>query len=72
VSSEKSAGMSSDNAIKVFGDRSGSKSSEPFKNFRIGMDDTCANVLPQALKKYGIEGNWQQYALFISHGDKGF
>jgi hypothetical protein len=44
---------------------------EPFKNFRIGTDDTCANILPQALKKYGIEANWQQYALFITYGDKG-
>ena len=34
------------------------------------MDDPCYKVLPAALKKYNIQADWRQYALYIVYGDQ--
>jgi protein STE50 len=43
---------------------------EIFKSFRVSMDDPCYKVLPAALKKYQINADWRQYALYIVYGDQ--
>lgn len=50
----------------------GGGGSEPdiFKSFRVSMDDPCRKVLPAALKRYNIQADWRQYALYIVHGDQ--
>ncbi|KAL2011342.1 hypothetical protein VTN00DRAFT_4060 [Thermoascus crustaceus] len=52
------------------GGESGAPSVEIFKSFRVSMDDPCHKVLPAALKKYNIQADWRQYALFIVYGDQ--
>ncbi|KAL7274748.1 hypothetical protein RUND412_002337 [Rhizina undulata] len=47
-----------------------SNSVEIFKSFRVSMDDPCYKVLPAALKRYNIQADWRQYALYIVHGDQ--
>lgn len=39
------------------------------KSFRVTMEDPCWKVLPAALKKYKINDDWKQYALFICFGN---
>lgn len=41
-----------------------------FKSFRVSMEDPCRKVLPAALKRYNIQADWRQYALYIVHGDQ--
>ena len=36
--------------------------------FRVTLEDPCWKVLPAALKKYRINEDWRQYALFICYG----
>lgn len=48
----------------------GSNSVEIFKSFRVSMEDPCYKVLPAALKRYNIQADWRQYALYIVHGDQ--
>ena len=43
---------------------------EIFKSFRVSLEDPCYKVLPAALKKYNINGDWRQYALYIVYGDQ--
>lgn len=43
---------------------------EIFKSFRVSMEDPCYKVLPAALKKYNINADWRQYALYIVFGDQ--
>lgn len=43
---------------------------EIFKSFRVSMEDPCEKVLPAALKKYNINADWRQYALYIVYGDQ--
>lgn len=43
----------------------------PYKSFRVTLDDPCHKVLPAALKKYKINDDWRQYALFICYGTTG-
>lgn len=43
---------------------------EIFKSFRVSMEDPCHRVLPAALKKYNINADWRQYALYIVYGDQ--
>lgn len=38
---------------------------EPFKSFRVSMDEPCYKVLPAAMKRYKINGDWREYALFL-------
>ncbi|PWN31965.1 uncharacterized protein FA14DRAFT_150079 [Meira miltonrushii] len=46
----------------------GSAADTPYKSFRVTLDDPCYKVLPAALKKYKIDDDWRQYALFICYG----
>ena len=34
------------------------------------MEDPCEKVLPAALKKYNIQADWKNYALYIVFGDQ--
>lgn len=43
---------------------------EIFKSFRVSIQDPCREVLPVALKRYNINEDWRQYALYIVHGDQ--
>ena len=43
---------------------------EIFKAFRVSVEDPCYKVLPAALKKYNINADWRQYALYIVFGDQ--
>ena len=53
---------------------SGGNAKEPggeiFKSFRVSMEDPCEKVLPAALKKYNINADWKNYALYIVYGDQ--
>ncbi|KAI5812671.1 MAPKKK cascade protein kinase regulator Ste50 [Pyronema omphalodes] len=52
------------------GGSSGSSEPDIFKSFRVSMEDPCRKVLPAALKRYNIQADWRQYALYIVHGDQ--
>lgn len=43
---------------------------EIFKSFRVALEDPCYKVLPAALRKYNIQADWRQYALYIVYGDQ--
>ncbi|KAJ5990272.1 hypothetical protein N7499_010799 [Penicillium canescens] len=43
---------------------------EIFKSFRVSWEDPCYKVLPAALKKYNINSDWKNYALYIVYGDQ--
>lgn len=43
---------------------------DAFKSFRLTKDDPCYKVLPAALKRYKVNDDWRQYALFICYGDQ--
>lgn len=55
--------------------RTGGSSENPssveiFKSFRVSWEDPCYKVLPAALKKYNINSDWKNYALYIVYGDQ--
>lgn len=41
------------------------------RSFRVTLDDPCYKVLPAALKKYKINDDWKQYAMFICYANTG-
>jgi len=41
-----------------------------WRSFRVSLEDPCHKVLPAALKKYNIQADWKQYALYIVYGDQ--
>ena len=49
---------------------SGGNNFNIFKKFRVSMEDPCERVLPAALKKYNINADWKNYALYIVYGDQ--
>ena len=64
-----------DDSPALSGGTAGGSSREPpsveiFKSFRVSMEDPCYKVLPAALKKYNINADWRQYALYIVFGDQ--
>lgn len=44
-------------------------SDNPYRSFRVTVEDPCYKVLPAALKKYKINDDWRLYALFICYGN---
>ena len=40
-----------------------------FRSWRVNEDDPCYKVLPAALRKYNLEGDWLEYGLYIIDGD---
>ena len=60
----------SDTRVESRAASGGEPSVEIFKSFRVSLEDPCYRVLPAALKKYNINGDWRQYALYIVHGDQ--
>ncbi|KAK9898161.1 hypothetical protein P389DRAFT_29921 [Cystobasidium minutum MCA 4210] len=67
-STSHAAGTSSSSAEKK--GSSSSSSDNPYKSFRVTHEDPCYKVLPAALKKYKINDDWRQYALFICHDNQ--
>ena len=53
------------------GGTSGGDSNNPYRSFRVTLEDPCYKVLPAALKKYKINDDWRLYALFICYGNTG-
>jgi protein STE50 len=49
---------------------SGSETMEIFKSFRVTLNDPTSKILPDALKKYGIDAPWEQYSLYLVAGEK--
>ncbi|KAG8767312.1 Adaptor for signal transduction, partial [Ceratobasidium sp. 428] len=49
--------------------RDGNDAANPYKSFKVTLDDPCWKVLPAALKKYKISDDWQHYAMFICYGN---
>lgn len=47
----------------------GSTADNPYRSFRVTVEDPCYKVLPAALKKYKINDDWRLYALFICYGN---
>ncbi|OJD30278.1 mapkkk cascade protein kinase regulator ste50 [Diplodia corticola] len=43
---------------------------EPFKTFRVSIDDPTYAVLPVALKRWNITEDWRLYALYIVYEDQ--
>ncbi|PNS19771.1 Protein STE50 [Sphaceloma murrayae] len=43
---------------------------EVFKRFRIHKEDPCHKILPMCLERYGIVGDWRQYALYLVYGEQ--
>ncbi|GJJ72376.1 protein STE50 [Entomortierella parvispora] len=66
-----SPGIDGAGAIKVYGQKPSTNRDpvDAFRSFRISQDDPCYKVLPAALKKYKINDDWRQYALFICYGN---
>jgi hypothetical protein len=52
-------------------DEASREASRAAKSFRVTLEDPCWKVLPAALKKYKINDDWKQYALFICFGNTG-
>lgn len=48
---------------------SGNTPDNPYRSFRVTLEDPCYKVLPAALKKYKINDDWRLYALFICYGN---
>ncbi|SPO29327.1 probable MAP kinase pathway-interacting protein [Ustilago trichophora] len=64
----KTATGSSSSASAAVSANNTSSDSNPYKSFRVTLDDPCYKVLPAALKKYKINDDWRKYALFICYG----
>ncbi|KAI9102030.1 hypothetical protein DFS34DRAFT_647813 [Phlyctochytrium arcticum] len=54
-------------AMRIYTDRQMNRESEPFKTVQVSILDTCAEILPEILRRYKIRNDWQQYALFMRH-----
>ncbi|EPQ27043.1 uncharacterized protein PFL1_05327 [Pseudozyma flocculosa PF-1] len=69
-SSSSKTNTDSGPSVSSNGHPSASTSSDinPYKSFRVTLDDPCHKVLPAALKKYKIVDDWRLYALFICYG----
>lgn len=52
-------------------DKDKATADNPYRSFRVTLEDPCHKVLPAALKKYKINDDWRQYALFICYGNTG-
>ncbi|SCV67793.1 BQ2448_5404 [Microbotryum intermedium] len=63
--------MSTNSAIGNASTTASSSADNPYRSFRVTLEDPCYKVLPAALKKYKINDDWKQYALFICYGNTG-
>ncbi|TPX61433.1 hypothetical protein SpCBS45565_g07251 [Spizellomyces sp. 'palustris'] len=54
-------------AVRIYTDRQMNRENEPYKTVQVSMEDTCAEILPEILRKYKIRNDWQHYALFMRH-----
>lgn len=70
-STSTTAGTGSSSSEKKGGSSSSSSADNPYKSFRVTLEDPCYKVLPAALKKYKINDDWRQYALFICYDNQG-
>ncbi len=67
---QQSSQPQQDDAPSSGGSTRNEPSVEIFKSFRVSMEDPCEKVLPAALKKYNINADWKNYALYIVYGDQ--
>jgi len=42
---------------------------EVFKSFSVSINDPCHKVLPVALKRYKMNGPWEEYDMYVVSGD---
>lgn len=66
-SNEITKGATTDSAMSAAKAAAGAAA----KSFKVTLDDPCWKVLPAALKKYKINDDWRQYAMFICFGTTG-
>ena len=60
-----------DSALELPSDLSPTPSSvKIWKSLLVGLGDPCYKVLPVALRKYNIQADWRNFALYIIHGDQ--
>ncbi|GAA5883874.1 hypothetical protein JCM3774_003772 [Rhodotorula dairenensis] len=55
--------------VSTGGTSATSTADNPYRSFRVTVEDPCYKVLPAALKKYKINDDWRLYALFICYGN---
>ncbi|GAA6041056.1 hypothetical protein JCM8097_004693 [Rhodosporidiobolus ruineniae] len=67
--SPNSSALSSSRTSTSRGDGASSSADNPYRSFRVTLEDPCYKVLPAALKKYKINDDWRLYALFICYGN---
>ncbi|KAJ3093069.1 Adaptor for signal transduction [Quaeritorhiza haematococci] len=60
-----SASLGDVGAIRVYGDKLLNRENEAYKSFKVSLSDPCSKILPAVLKKYKLNDDWQQYALFV-------
>ncbi|KAI8929857.1 hypothetical protein BC831DRAFT_238373 [Entophlyctis helioformis] len=56
--------------IRVYGHRLPNRENESYKSFRVNIMDNCMKIIPEVLKKYKVNENWQNYALFVQFRGK--
>ncbi|KAI8806401.1 ras association (RalGDS/AF-6) domain-containing protein [Cladochytrium replicatum] len=64
-SSRQNLGEVGTGAIRVYGDKGLNRENESYKSFQVSLGDPCSKILPAALRKYKINDDWQQYALYM-------
>ncbi|BGP15580.1 hypothetical protein JCM10213_005374 [Rhodosporidiobolus nylandii] len=69
VATSPSAPTSSSSSRQREPSSSGNTPDNPYRSFRVTLEDPCYKVLPAALKKYKINDDWRLYALFICYGN---
>lgn len=58
--------------IKVYGDKLLNRENEAYKSLQVSnRNEPCSRILLMALKKYKIEDDHQNYALFIQYSGQG-
>ena len=58
-------------AIRVYGHRLPNRENVSYKSFRVHINDNCMKIIPEILKKYKLQDDWRQYALFLQFKEKG-
>lgn len=62
------APVASISATPTSGATASSSTNATARSFKVTLEDPCYKVLPAALRKYKINDDWRDYALFICYG----
>lgn len=46
-------------AMRIYTDSKLNRENEPYKTVQVSIEDTCAEILPEVLRKYKIRTDWQ-------------